>query len=191
MRRVVTWNDSPHYGKHGPNGRRLCLECGEELSEKRKRFTFCGDECRRRREIVCHPTSARWQVKDRDRGVCARCGMDCDTLDDAVADFGYTYTSVRYGSSRRAVTLNGRQSPLAVAWLREQGFIRAGYAWRSTWQAHHKHPVIEGGGGCDLDGYETLCMFCHNKETAELRRRLADNRRGRQVLPMEATNAGT
>ena len=78
--RGATWNDSPHYGKRGPNGRRLCLECGEELSEKRKRFTFCGDECRNRHEIKCHPTAARWHVKARDHGICARCGLDCAAL---------------------------------------------------------------------------------------------------------------
>ncbi len=176
--RGATWSDSPHSGKRGPNGRRLCLECGDELSEARKRFTFCGDECRRRRAIVCHPTSARWQVKERDRGICARCGLDCKALDDAIADFGFTYKAGIW----RGKPLYGRQSELAVAWLRSQGFVRAGYGWKSTWEAHHAHPVVEGGGGCDLDGYETLCFRCHRAETKELHGRLADKRRGRLRL---------
>ena len=178
-RRGATWLDSLHYGQRGPNGRRLCLECGEELSEKRKRFTFCGDECRAAHEIKCHPSSARWQVKARDHGVCARCGFDCEALDEAVKGFGYTYEARNWPHR----TLYGRQSDLAIEWLQEQGFVLTGYAWKSTWQAHHKHAVIEGGGQCGLDNYETLCWRCHAAETRELHGRLADQRRGRVRLP--------
>ena len=32
------------------------------------------------------------------------------------------------------------------------------------WEAHHTVPVSEGGGGCDLDGFETLCVACHDDE---------------------------
>ena len=37
--------------------------------------------------------------------------------------------------------------------------------------------VIEGGGECGLDGFRTLCLDCHHKETAELARRRAKQRR--------------
>jgi 5-methylcytosine-specific restriction endonuclease McrA len=32
------------------------------------------------------------------------------------------------------------------------------------WEAHHKLPVHRGGAGCDLDGFETLCIECHDEE---------------------------
>lgn len=183
-RRAASWNDSPHFGKRGPNGRRLCLHCGEELSEKRKRFTFCGTECRLAREIICHPTAARWQVKERDHGVCARCGLDCDALDDAIADFGITYESNGRSRTGHVWPMHGRQSQLAVEWLTSQGFVQVGYGWKSTWEAHHKTAVVLGGGGVGIDGYETLCKWCHQRETRELHGNLADERRGRQRLPI-------
>jgi hypothetical protein len=47
--------------------------------------------------------------------------------------------------------------------------IQKKYPWtayligRSFWEAHHKHAVKDGGGGCGLDNYETLCYGCHTK----------------------------
>jgi 5-methylcytosine-specific restriction endonuclease McrA len=45
------------------------------------------------------------------------------------------------------------------------------------WEADHIMPVSEGGGGCDLDGYRTLCIPCHKIETAQLAARRARARR--------------
>lgn len=41
----------------------------------------------------------------------------------------------------------------------------------SLWQADHIKPVVEGGGGCGLDNYRTLCLRCHKGATAELAHR--------------------
>ncbi len=167
--RASTWTESPHHGKRGANGRRLCLECGKELSEKRKRFTFCSDECRRHREVKCHPARARAYVKARDHGICARCGLDCEALDDAVKDFGLSYGANWWRPNGLS------QTELAIRWLVDQGFVQSRIAysgWMSTWQAHHKTAVVEGGGQCDLDGYETLCWRCHAEETKELAARM-------------------
>jgi 5-methylcytosine-specific restriction endonuclease McrA len=176
-RRSATWQDSPHYGQRGPNGRRRCLECGEELSEKRKRFTFCSPKCRTEREIRSFPSAARLHVYQRDHGVCVRCGLDCEALDNAIREFGFTYESS--GGPRGYAWMHGTQSMVAVRWLESQGFTRSGWVWKSTWQAHHKHAVVQGGGGCDLDGYITLCWRCHRGETRKLHSRIADARRGR------------
>lgn len=45
------------------------------------------------------------------------------------------------------------------------------------WEGHHVVPVAEGGGGCGLEGYETLCVDCHRAETQTLATRLAQKRR--------------
>lgn len=52
------------------------------------------------------------------------------------------------------------------------------YWWRrqSAWEADHIVPVVEGGGGCGLEGYRTLCLDCHRRVTAELARRRAEQR---------------
>lgn len=50
------------------------------------------------------------------------------------------------------------------------------------WQADHIIPVAEGGGGCGLDGYRTLCTPCHQVETNALRKRLAAKRKHQDGL---------
>lgn len=34
-----------------------------------------------------------------------------------------------------------------------------------VWDADHVTAVVNGGGGCALDGYQTLCVECHKKKT--------------------------
>jgi hypothetical protein len=51
------------------------------------------------------------------------------------------------------------------------------------WQAHHATAVIEGGGECGLDGYETQCTACHKIETAALAVRMADKRKQQRQQP--------
>lgn len=33
------------------------------------------------------------------------------------------------------------------------------------WQADHIVPVHQGGGGCGLDGFQTLCRWCHTSKS--------------------------
>jgi hypothetical protein len=62
----------------------------------------------------------------------------------------------------------------------DREYLRAvlglGKRWH-LWEAHHKVAVVQGGGLCGLEGYETLCFRCHNEETRKLRKALADARR--------------
>lgn len=41
------------------------------------------------------------------------------------------------------------------------------------WDADHIKPVVLGGGECGLDNYRTLCIMCHKKVTAKLRKKIA------------------
>lgn len=50
---------------------------------------------------------------------------------------------------------------------------RRNYGSGSGWEMDHTIPVAEGGGSCGLDGLRTLCIPCHKRVTAELRVRLA------------------
>jgi hypothetical protein len=45
------------------------------------------------------------------------------------------------------------------------------------WEADHIQAVVEGGGMHGLENYRTLCVPCHKKETALLRKRMAVARR--------------
>jgi 5-methylcytosine-specific restriction endonuclease McrA len=95
------------------------------------------------------PGYVREKVLERDRGVCATCGIDC--LD----------------AERRLRRLRG---PARLKMFLDWG-LRAG-SRRSLWDADHILPVVEGGGECDLDNIRTLCLKCHRAATAALRQRM-------------------
>ena len=47
---------------------------------------------------------------------------------------------------------------------------------RSLWDADHIVPVTEGGGECDLENIQTLCLRCHREATKRLRERMKGRR---------------
>lgn len=125
--------------------RTSCRWCGAEVPPKRR--TFCSPACVHEWKLRTDPGYLREQVFARDRGVCAVCGVDTEALrkDKRKLDF----------QSRRA---------FEKEWGRR----------RNLWDADHVVPVVEGGGECDLSNMRTLCLTCHRKETASLRKRLSD-----------------
>lgn len=40
-------------------------------------------------------------------------------------------------------------------------------ATKTLWQAHHVKAVEEGGGVCGVEGFVTLCLWCHKDENAK------------------------
>jgi 5-methylcytosine-specific restriction endonuclease McrA len=62
-------------------------------------------------------------------------------------------------------------------WKRRVNAIRKKYKIGpkrvTLWDVDHITPVIEGGGECGLDQLRTLCVLCHRKETAKLRKRMS------------------
>jgi hypothetical protein len=157
---ILTARTRPDAGWHrGPTG--TCRFCGlpVTLGERyRNRRTFHA-VCAEAWMIQSNPGYVRRAVGARDHGVCARCGLDCWAVQNAVramwkrADGPYEYWD---SDTQRLIS----------------GFIAANRLRKLTWQAHHIRPVAEGGGLCGLDGYETLCARCHAVETGALRRRL-------------------
>ncbi|MCA1612054.1 MAG: HNH endonuclease [Thermoanaerobaculia bacterium] len=113
------------------------------------------------------PSAARERVFERDRGVCARCGLDTEDLKGRLAAMRRrnpvpdALEEARRLSSgfERAVLLRARRPWIAIR--------------RALWEADHVVPVVEGGGGCGLDNLRTLCIPCHHAETRGLARRRA------------------
>ena len=85
------------------------------------------------------------KVFERDRGVCALCGVD---------------------------TMDLRRRKRKLGYAERLAFERQWGKRKTLWDADHVLPVAEGGGECDLDNMRTLCLLCHRKVTAELRDRL-------------------
>ncbi len=129
----------------GENGRYLCRWCSLEVPPGR--LTFCSDWCVEEWKVRTDPGHLRERVLQRDRGICAMCGLDC------IAEF------------RHIKRLRGFARSKALA----QWALRGR---KTLWDADHIVPVVEGGGECDLSNMRTLCLKCHRTRTAELRQRL-------------------
>lgn len=140
----------------GPNGRALCRRCAQEVPKGRR--SFCSEVCVHEWKLRTDPGYLREKVFERDRGVCAGCGID---------------------------TVAVRRHLLKLDYKARHRFLRE---WnlkdasrRSLWDADHIIPVAEGGGECDLSNMRTLCLKCHRAVTALLRGRLAN-------LPLESSS---
>jgi len=132
----------------GPNGRNLCRWCNLEVPKGRQ--TFCSDWCVEEWRLRTDPGYLREKVFERDKGICAACGLDCEAA--------WVHLKRLRGAAR-------------VRTLREWGIKTR--SRKSLWDADHIVPVVEGGGECDLANLRTLCLKCHRAATAELRKRRA------------------
>lgn len=136
-----------------------CRECQGPVLPPRR--TFCGDACGHRWALRRSGKLCRVVCRDRDRGVCALCGLDCDALRREVRDL------CKDGRPSHAMAL----------------CAAAGVGWRkarsgdSLWVADHIVPVAEGGDWFDPDNLQTLCIPCDRVKTAEDNRRMAAARR--------------
>jgi len=130
----------------GENGRNLCRWCSLEVPKGR--LTFCSDFCVDEWRLRTDPGYLREKTFERDRGVCAVCGVD------TVAAW---------------IDVKKRRGAARVKLLHHWGLKTL--TRRSLWDADHIVPVIEGGGACDLSNIRTLCLRCHRDATARLRLR--------------------
>jgi 5-methylcytosine-specific restriction enzyme A len=135
----------------GPSGRNLCRWC--ELEVPKGRITFCSDFCVHEWRLRTDPGFLREKTLERDKGVCALCGVD---------------TVAAYATLKRSRGV-GR-----VRLLQQWGLKTINR--KTLWDADHIVPVAEGGGACDLSNIRTLCLLCHREATRQLRDRLAARR---------------
>jgi 5-methylcytosine-specific restriction enzyme A len=136
----------------GPNGRNLCRWCNLEVPKGR--ITFCSDYCVEEWRLRSDPGHLRQKVFERDRGICAVCGIDTVAAERQ-------FKRLRGATRLKALIDWGLRGP-----SRKTGR-------KSLWDADHILPVVEGGGECDLENIRTLCLKCHRAATAELRARRA------------------
>jgi 5-methylcytosine-specific restriction protein A len=150
----------------GPNGRALCRWCGVEVPKGRR--SFCSDACVHEHKLRSDPGYIREQVFQRDFGVCALCGTDCDKVLRV------------FKALLRKAGLKVAQFPRKVEREPERygalDMFRLQFPWFnpfiSPWAADHIVPVVEGGGECGIENIRTLCLGCHASVTRELRSRL-------------------
>ena len=140
----------------GPAGQPLCRWCSLEVPKGRR--TFCSEPCIDEWKIRSNPGHVAVLVFRRDRGICAVCHLDTVALGRRFRAWIHETTQSWWHGP---FEFEGRRTP----------------AKRVLWEADHIVPVVEGGGECGLENYQTLCLWCHRTATAELRRRLAQRKR--------------
>lgn len=141
----------PYRDKIGPDGRLVCCYCGGPVPKKRQ--CWCSEKCVTQYRIRSHPSYAARQVKQRDKGVCARCGLDCVRLKRLLMGDHYNFRQL---SDKELKFLNVQRHPAHI---------------RRFWEMDHILPVAAGGGGCGLDNLQTLCRWCHLFKTVAWRAR--------------------
>lgn len=172
--------------RQSADGCPLCVICGAELRRmdglpRRKDSRYCSDRCCDEAWVRAGITARiRQLLLGRDQGRCSRCGLDClkvqrslellgryygpfvrELFYDLPADRAYAWRIVNDIGRRLSVAF--RLRVVSLGWD----------AGQHTWEAHHVVPVSEGGGGCGLEGYATLCRRCHKRTSAKLAARRA------------------
>ena len=148
---------------------KCACRCGQPLPPRRRRWATKDCEAKAVRHLLIlkgDSDAVRKAVFERDKGVCARCGIDCPKISRAcVQRWAYNCT---------------REQIQAADDLRLK-YMRLGYphptnSGKSWWNADHVEPVAEGGRN-SLSNFQTLCVVCHKRKTAEQAARKALTRR--------------
>lgn len=165
-------------------GRRVsrgtCRECGGTELEPGRR-SWCSQRCVDRYLVRSNPNRARRLVEQRDRGCCALCQRDCRSLEQEVARAiraaraeWHAIDFERYRHIEPTLDWPADYLPIyrrhVLPVLERAGYPLGVYRRQSMWDMDHTVPVSRGGGECDLDNLRTLCILCHQHETARLRR---------------------
>lgn len=141
----------------------FCSGCARPLPETR-RGTYCSDVCEHESKVRSSPSYTRGKVFERDGGVCDLCEMDTVAM---------------------VTRLNGIVEADPELYQAECEALGIPDHRRSLWDMDHIVPVVEGGGQCSLEGYRTLCLWCHSEITADLNSKLARDRQPRLDPPPE------
>lgn len=124
----------------------------------------------------CNMTSRRYireELFDLECGVCAKCSLDCHALVDRIRPLP--------SEMRRAYVLD--KAPHFIEHKQMLEKLIKDPTEGNAWHADHIVAVADGGGECTLENFQTLCIACHAKVTAEQqRRRASENMKIRNAL---------
>lgn len=172
-----------------------CRECGEKVSGRRR--SWCSDECVDSYLVRSDANHARRKLLERDRGVCALCGLDTLALqarvrevilettrvwrEQKISEAPHAVDQYRYVRFRRT-----GWNPLDLEeWIKKavrEALLPHGMArlWRrkTLWDADHVKAVADGGNELGLENLRTLCVSCHQERSRLQAKRRARRRRG-------------
>lgn len=125
-----------------------CRWCAGAIVPPRR--TFCSAACVHEHRLRSDNRYMRDCVYQRDRGICAVCGVDGKAV-------GH---DLRACSSAAAETSLRRLYDIPLSrkiWRRKHG--------GAVFDVDHILPVAHGGGQCGLGNLRTLCLACHKAVT--------------------------
>src|SRR4029079_7011894 len=127
-----------------------------------------SEECLQRYLTISQGSFVRERLFERDRGICAECGVNAAQMDFALASLKADLLHPLLMTIHPMIATTLRAEGWTNVKLRGRGSYPDALAFTSCWEAHHVRAVIEGGGECGLENYRTLCFVCHKKASAEL-----------------------
>lgn len=155
--------------KKDADGNRLCRWCRKPVGKRR---SYCGKPCLKEVDIRCSAGMLRHHTKERDKGVCAECGLDTSKLKRIMDHAARSYYEIRHGiGTTDHMWFSGEFSK--DSFLVRLGFNRHG----SLWEADHILEVSNGGEST-LENTATLCVPCHKAKTKRMHAERKEARTG-------------
>jgi 5-methylcytosine-specific restriction protein A len=178
---VLRWKNLPPE-RRDQFGGYLCRLCKAPCADDSRHW--CSVKCLEHYLLLSSGDYVRAKLFERDRGICAECGVDGERMNQALAALKDDLLHPLLMSIH----------PMIVATLRSEGWTnvrqrgRGSYAdcveFTSCWEADHITAVSEGGGQCALSNFRTLCFVCHKKQSAKQAGTRAAKRRQRRGQTM-------
>ena len=144
----------------------LCcsVTCCERVRRARRAPLSHGFQLTRARQyaFASDPGALRRALFALEKGVCTACGLDCGALSERLRGL----KGAAQAPTHRRVLLSAAprfRLPAHAGRLRQ---LLATCHAGALWQADHITPVCEGGGLCGLENMRTLCVICHDEQTA-------------------------
>ena len=156
----------------------LCRLCKKACPSGERQW--CSEECLRIYLTISDGNYVRAKLFERDRGVCALCGVDAARMDEALARLGEDLLHPLLMSIHPMIAATLRAEGWRNIKLRGKGCYADAIRFSSCWEADHIQSVAEGGGQCGLENFRTLCYVCHKKQSAEQARARAAARRAQR-----------
>ncbi len=166
-----------------PDGFNACRWCKGPVRPPKR--SFCGNpECLDQWLRRTNPAHMRRVILDRDKGVCAACGLD--TLPYDLEDLrGQLYLADAWWRAnertRRKITPRPRLRADGTPWPASHyaRLIPNAVAWHERhklplrsppWEVDHIVEVADGGDWFDLGNLQSLCICCHRQKTIQFNR---------------------
>lgn len=146
------------------------------------RVYFCSQACAFEVQIRRDASFLRARTKERDRGVCAKCGIDTEQL-KRILRFAH--------ASLADLLLSDKPWQGNLYWFKQimQRDLMGADLWNHVesmcqWQADHIVEVTDGGAPY-LKNIQTLCVPCHKAKTKAQHGERAAKRRAQKQPPLE------